>query len=137
MLLPVPAPSRECLAVTQKTITWTWPPLVLTVRAWADPDIPDAHILQVTFPDPSRPRVIALHAEGVMEEEVEEEDWGEKRVGPGWVELRLAISDNVTLSTAGKDGRRLLSRPIPRHLHDLHLAGSNLTVDCHSGDEGA
>lgn len=132
----VPTPPRECLAVTQTKITWAWPPLVLTVLVWADPDTPDAHILQVTLPDPSRPREIALHAEGITEkvlEEETEEDWGEGRLGPGWVELRLAISDNVTLSTAGKDGRHLLSRPLPRHLHDLHLAGSNLTVDCSSG----
>lgn len=136
----MPTPPRECLAVTQTKITWAWPPLVLTVLVWADPDTPDAHILQVTLPDPSRPREIALHAEGITEkvlEEETEEDWGEERVGPGWVELRLAISDNVTLSTAGKDGRHLLSRPLPRHLHDLHLAGSNLTVDCSSGDKGA
>lgn len=136
---PVPAPPTECLAVTQAEVTWAWPPLVVAVRAWVDPNIPDAPILQMTFPDLSRPHLIALHAEGVKEkvdEEVVEEEWGERRVGPGWVELQLTITDNVTLSTAGEERRHLLSRPLPPHLHSLHLAANNLTADCHSGDEG-
>ncbi|KAG0727418.1 hypothetical protein GWK47_034735 [Chionoecetes opilio] len=136
VFLPVPSPPTECLAVTHAEVTWAWSPQVVAILAWADPSTPDAPILQITLPDPSRPHLIALHADRIKEEVGEEvrEAWLDGGwLGPGWAKLRLDLTDNVTLSVAGQDGRHLVSRPLPRHLHNLHLAGSNLTADCHSG----
>ena len=128
----VPAPPTVCLATTQAKVTWALPPRVVTVRVWTDPDKPEAPILQMTLPDTPRPHLITLHAQGIGEEINDDDELNE-----GWMELQLTIAENVTLSTSGKNARHLLSRPLPRHLHSLHLAGSNLTVDCHSGDEDA
>lgn len=70
-----------------------------------------------------------------MDKEVDKgvkERW-EERIGPGWVHLRLTVTENLTLSTAGQHGTHLASVFLPPHLHSLHLTASNLTTDCHTG----
>lgn len=134
----MPAPLTECLTKTQTEVSWAWPPLLVEIRLWANPNLPDEPILQVTLPgNSSKPPLATLYPDGVrMDGEVEEKDEGmEWRLGPGWIELRLAITENMTLSTTRESSWHLVNSPLPRHLHSLHLTASNLTANCPTGDE--
>lgn len=115
---------------------------MVEIKAWANPSLPDDPILQVTLPDTSsKSPVVSINAGGIkvvreVNEEVQEVNeirWKEWRLGPGWVDLRLTITENITLSTTGQHGRPLVSRALPSHLHSLHLTASNLTADCLTG----